>query len=142
MKENTQAETSLTGKKLIKQIDHVVITTENETECIHFYTNTLGMKLEIFGEGRRAFCFGNQKINLHVKGKEFEPKAAKPTPGALDICFITDRPIEQVVDDLSASGVRIVEGPVQRTGANGPIVSVYIRDPDQNLIEISEYLTE
>ena len=98
------------------------------------------MTLETFGADRKALRFGRQKINLHEVGKEFEPKAQRPTPGALDLCFIADRPLDDVIARLDACGASIIEGPVQRTGATGPIRSVYLRDPDQNLIEISESL--
>src|SRR5690606_17048685 len=96
------------------------------------------MRLETFGNGRQALVFGNQKINIHVKGKEFEPKAHVPMPGALDLCFIASVPLEQVISKLRERGATIIEGPVMRTGATGPIQSVYVRDPDLNLIEISE----
>lgn len=92
-----------------------------------------------FGQGRKALGFGNQKLNLHQKGKEFEPKAANPTPGSIDICLITNTPISSVMAHLKSLGVKIEEGPVQRTGAQGPIISVYFRDPDRNLIEVSNY---
>ena len=98
----------------------------------------LGMKLETFGQGRKAFVFGQQKINLHVKGSEFEPKAHLPVPGALDLCFICAVPLDEVIARVRASGARIVEGPVPRTGARYPIRSIYLRDPDLNLIELSE----
>ncbi|MNH36068.1 Virulence protein [compost metagenome] len=98
------------------------------------------MRLQTFGAGRLAFCFGNQKINVHVRGHEFEPKAHLPVPGALDVCLIASVGLEQVVAHLEAQNWPIVEGPVQRTGATGPILSVYVRDPDLNLIEISEQL--
>ncbi|MDE2611530.1 MAG: VOC family protein, partial [Burkholderiales bacterium] len=104
----------------------------------HFYTEVLGMQLETFGQGRLAFRFGNQKINLHVRGSEFEPKAHVPVPGALDLCFIASIPLEQVIERLRDKGWPIVEGPVARTGATHPIRSVYVRDPDLNLIEIAE----
>ena len=97
------------------------------------------MTLQTFGEGRKAFVFNGQKINLHIHGREFEPKALHPTPGALDLCFIASVPLAQVQQRLAEHGVSIECGPVQRTGARGPIVSVYVRDPDHNLIEISEY---
>lgn len=126
---------------MIDHLDHIVLTTADEDACVDFYVNILGMRLEIFGAGRKAFIFGNQKINLHVKGKEFEPKAHLPVPGALDLCFIASIPLKEVIGNLQARSVHIVEGPVRRTGAQGPIESIYLRDPDLNLIEISEYIT-
>ena len=130
---------------MIDHLDHLVLTTAKEAECVDFYTRVMGMKLESFIGGtppveRKAFKFGNQKINLHIKGKEFEPKADTPTPGALDLCFIADRPLEQVIEMLKAEAWPIIEGPVIRTGATQKINSVYVRDPDQNLIEISELI--
>lgn len=123
---------------MIDHLDHLVLTTAHEDACIRFYTDVLGMTLESFGAGRKAFRFGNQKINLHVKGHEFEPKAQLPTPGSLDLCFIASVPLEAVVARLEAHGVPVLEGPVMRTGATSRIRSVYVRDPDQNLVEISE----
>lgn len=130
---------------MINHLDHLVLTTANEDACVDFYTRVLGMKLESFIGGtqpveRKAFKFGNQKINLHIKGKEFEPKADIPTPGSLDLCFIADRPLEQVISKLAEMDWPIVEGPVIRTGATAKIKSVYVRDPDKNLIEISELI--
>ena len=130
---------------MIDHLDHLVLTTAKEVECVDFYTRVLGMKLESFIGGtppveRKAFKFGNQKINLHIKGKEFEPKADIPTPGSLDLCFIADRPLVNVIEQLSKEGWPIIEGPVIRTGATQKINSVYVRDPDQNLIEISELI--
>ncbi len=125
---------------MIDHLDHLVLTTAQLDRCIDFYTRVLGMTLETFGAGRKALRFGRQKINLHEIGKEFEPKAERPTPGALDLCFIADRPLDDVIARLAAGGASIIEGPVQRTGATGPIRSVYLRDPDQNLIEIAEPL--
>lgn len=127
---------------MIDHLDHLVLTTAKEAECVDFYTRVLGMKLESFIGGtppveRKAFKCGNQKINLHIKGKEFEPKADIPTPGALDLCFIADCSLEKVIEKLTAEAWPIIEGPVIRTGATQKINSVYIRDPDQNLIEIS-----
>ena len=128
---------------MIDHLDHLVLTTADEPACIRFYIEVLGMQLESFVGGtppveRKAFKFGHQKINLHVKGKEFEPKAHTPVPGALDLCFITSRPLDRVIERLQAATWPIVEGPVLRTGATGKIRSVYLRDPDLNLIELSE----
>lgn len=128
---------------MIDHLDHLVLTTAHEAACVRFYTEVLCMKLETFVGGappveRRAFKFGRQKINLHVKGHEFEPKAHTPVPGALDMCFIASVPLQAVIDHLQRTGTPIVEGPVLRTGATGKIRSVYVRDPDLNLIEISE----
>lgn len=127
---------------MIDHLDHLVLTTADEAACIRFYTEVLGMQLERFVGGtppveRLAFKFGAQKINLHVKGREFEPKAHTPVPGALDLCFIAAVPLEEVIARLQAAGVPILEGPVIRTGATTKIRSVYVRDPDLNLIEIS-----
>jgi len=131
---------------MIAAIDHIVLTTARLDECIAFYCDGLGMTLERFIGGtppveRLALRFGRQKINIHVQGKEFEPKAQLPTPGALDLCFIAGLPLAEVVQQLQARQIAIVEGPVLRTGATGKINSVYVRDPDHNLIEISEYLS-
>ena len=128
---------------MIDHLDHLVLTTTDEAACTDFYVRVLGMRLESFVGGtpavaRNAFVFGRQKINLHVKGREFEPKAHLPVPGALDLCFIASVPLAQVIERLHAAPWPIVEGPVLRTGATGPIRSVYVRDPDLNLIEISE----
>lgn len=130
---------------MIDHLDHLVLTTAHEAECVDFYTRVLGMSLESFIGGtppveRKAFKFGNQKINLHIKGKEFEPKADLPTPGALDLCFIADRSLELVIAKLNQEGWTIIEGPIIRTGASSKIKSIYVRDPDQNLIEISELI--
>ncbi|WP_114689927.1 VOC family protein [Polynucleobacter necessarius] len=130
---------------MIDHLDRLVITAAKEAECVDFYTRVMGMKLESFVVGtppveRKALKFGNQKINLHIKGKEFEPKADLPTPGSLDLCFIADRPLEKVIERLAAESRPIIEGPVTRTGARQKINSVYVRDPDQNLIEISELI--
>jgi catechol 2,3-dioxygenase-like lactoylglutathione lyase family enzyme len=128
---------------MIDHLDHLVLTTARREACVDFYTRVLGMQLESFIGGtppveRQAFKFGNQKINLHVQGSEFEPKAHLPVPGALDLCFIATIPLEQVIEQLRAAAWPIVEGPVIRTGATQKIRSVYVRDPDFNLIEISE----
>jgi catechol 2,3-dioxygenase-like lactoylglutathione lyase family enzyme len=126
---------------LIDHLDHLVLTTVDAPACIDFYTRVLGMRLETFAGGRQALRFGNQKINVHRRGHEYEPKAHLPVPGALDLCFIADRPLDRVIEHLRAEGVAIVEGPVARTGATHKLRSVYVRDPDLNLIEISELLS-
>ena len=128
---------------MIDHLDHLVLTTAHEAACLHFYTEVLGMQLETFVDSaaavpRQALRFGAQKINVHVKGREFEPKAHTPVPGALDLCFIASVPLDEVIARLQAHGVAILEGPVLRTGATGTIRSVYVRDPDLNLIEIAE----
>lgn len=128
---------------MIDHLDHLVLTTAKQDDCIDFYTRVLGMELENFLGGtppveRTAFKFGNQKINLHIRGKEFEPKANMPMPGSLDLCFIASVPLEQVIQMIRAAGWPIEEGPVLRTGATTKIRSVYLRDPDLNLIELSE----
>ncbi|MGQ8923123.1 VOC family protein [Bacillus halotolerans] len=125
---------------MIKRLDHLVLTVKSLQETIRFYTSVLGMQEETFGSGRKALRFGNQKINLHKAGHEFEPKAQHPLPGSADLCFITDQTIHSLIEHLRKNNVKVEEGPVKRTGALGPIISVYIRDPDQNLVEISEYL--
>lgn len=125
---------------MIAHLDHLVLTTTDEEACIGFYVGLLGMRLETFNSGRKALKFGSQKINIHVKGREFEPKAHTPVPGSLDLCFLADRPLARVQEVLREKGAQIVEGPVRRTGANGPILSIYLRDPDLNLVEISEQL--
>jgi len=117
----------------------MVLTTRDKDACIRFYTEVLGMKLERFSENRLALHFGSQKINLHEWGKEFTPRAHVAVPGSLDLCFIASVPLEKVIEKLNASNVKIIEGPVMKTGAKGPIRSVYVRDPDLNLVEISVY---
>lgn len=124
---------------MISSLDHLVLTVADLDRTAAFYCGVLGMERITFGAGRVALAFGRQKINLHLKGHEFEPKAQAPTPGSADLCFIAARPLAEVMARLAESGAVIEEGPVARTGAMGPIISVYIRDPDHNLIEISEY---
>jgi catechol 2,3-dioxygenase-like lactoylglutathione lyase family enzyme len=123
----------------IEQIDHLVLTVASIDATIDFYTEVLSMDVIKF-DGRKALRFGDQKINLHQRGHEFNPKAAHPTPGSADLCFITLDPLEEVIKYLATLRVHVEEGPVERTGAVGELRSVYIRDPDQNLIEISNYL--
>jgi catechol 2,3-dioxygenase-like lactoylglutathione lyase family enzyme len=126
---------------MIDRIDHIVLTTRDKEACIRFYTEALGMKLERFRtptEERLALKFGGQKINLHEWGREFEPRAHVAVPGSLDLCFIAAVPLDEVVRRLNALNVRILEGPVPKTGAVSRLRSVYVRDPDLNLVEISE----
>ncbi|MBK5101425.1 MAG: VOC family protein [Desulfobacteraceae bacterium] len=123
----------------ITHIDHLVLTVEDINKTTRFYESVLGMEKEMFGESRVALKFGNQKINVHQKGKEFEPKAKTPTPGSADLCFITDTEISQTIEHIKSKGIEIIEGPVERTGAEGSILSIYFRDPDCNLIEVAYY---
>ena len=123
----------------IDRIDHLVLTVHDLERTIDFYSRVLGMEPVTFAGGRRALSFGRQKLNLHQSGREYEPRALKPAPGAIDLCLITDTPVEQVLEHLRAQGVHIVQGPVDKTGATGPIRSVYFRDPDGNLVEVSNY---
>jgi len=126
---------------MIARIDHIVLTTRDREGCVRFYTEVLGMKLESFKtptEMRWALKFGEQKINLHEWGKEFTPRAHVAAPGTMDLCFIASVPLQQVIERLKAKGIPF-DGPVAKTGAMGPIQSVYVRDPDLNLVEISVY---
>jgi len=124
----------------IERIDHIVLTVKDIDSTCRFYSRALGMEVVTFGEGRKALSFGAQKLNLHEAGREVEPKADRPTPGSADMCLVTVTPIEDVIRHLRSVGVPVLEGPVRRTGATGPMVSVYVRDPDRNLIEVSSYL--
>lgn len=124
---------------MIERIDHLVLTVMDLDKTIKFYTEVLGMKLVTFGSNRKALSFGQQKINLHEYGNEFEPKAKVPLPGSEDLCFITTIPVGELQEQLNIKGIDIEEGPVKRTGALGQITSIYIRDPDGNLIELSNY---
>jgi catechol 2,3-dioxygenase-like lactoylglutathione lyase family enzyme len=124
----------------IDRLDHLVLTVASIEVTCDFYVRVLGMGVETFGQGRKALSFGNQKINLHQAGHEFEPKAKRPTPGSADLCFITETPLDAVIAHIGEVGVMIEEGPIDRTGAAGPIRSVYVRDPDFNLIEVSNYI--
>lgn len=123
----------------IERLDHLVLTVADIEATCAFYSRVMGMEVVTFGDGRKALTFGQQKINLHERGKEFEPKAALPTPGSGDLCFITETPMDAVVEHLKAEQVTIIEGPAKRTGAIGTLMSVYFRDPDGNLIEVSHY---
>ena len=123
----------------IDRIDHIVITCHDVERTVDFYQRVLGMEPVTFAGGRRGLAFGRQKLNLHQAGREFEPKALRPAPGAIDLCFVAATPLEQVVEHLKANGIAIVDGPVPKTGATGPMMSVYFRDPDGNLVEVSNY---
>lgn len=126
-------------KQFIAGIDHLVLTVGNIEAACNFYSQVLGMKIVSFGENRKALQFGEQKINLHEAGKEFEPKALHPTSGSADICFISNKPLSQIKNHIISCGIDIIAGPVMRTGAIGTIESIYLRDTDGNLIEISNY---
>jgi catechol 2,3-dioxygenase-like lactoylglutathione lyase family enzyme len=123
---------------MIASVDHIVLTTRDLERCLDFYTRVLGMTLERYGEGRIALTFGPHKFNVHPPGFDASIKARVPTPGSLDLCFLADRPLDEVIAKLASCEVPIEEGPVKRTGARFAIRSVYVRDPDENLIEISE----
>ena len=122
---------------LIQSLDHLVLTVADIDRTMAFYRDNLGMREVVFGEGRRALAFGSQKINLHQAGREFEPKADRPTPGSADLCFLVSTPVADLATRLKAAGVPVINGPVPRTGATGPLTSIYLRDPDDNLIELS-----
>ncbi|MCH4875190.1 VOC family protein [Pseudomonas sp. TMW22091] len=121
----------------ISHLDHLVLTVRDIPKSLDFYSRVLGMQPVVFGQGRHALSFGQQKINLHQAGAEFEPKATHPLPGSADLCFIVNDRLDDVIEHLQAHEVSILEGPVVRTGARGPIRSIYLLDPDLNLIELS-----
>jgi catechol 2,3-dioxygenase-like lactoylglutathione lyase family enzyme len=121
----------------VQRIDHVVLTVRDVERTLSFYERALGMRPVTFGEGRRALSFGDQKLNLHEAGKEFEPKARVPVAGSADVCFTTDLPLDEVIAHLARVGVAIELGPVAKTGARRQLRSVYVRDPDGNLVEIA-----
>ncbi len=123
----------------IDRIDHLVLTVRDIAATVEFYGRVLGMEALRFGDGRTALHFGHQKINLHQAGSEFEPRSENPTPGSADICFVTQSPLADVAKHLRDCDIEIESGPVRRTGANGPMESIYIRDPDGNPIELSRY---
>jgi len=123
----------------VDRIDHLVLTVFDLDRTLDFYRRVLGMEPITFAGGRRGLAFGRQKLNLHQAGREFDPKALKPTPGSIDVCFITEARLEDVIAHLKSCGVVIAEGPVRKTGALGPMMSVYFRDPDGNLVEVSSY---
>lgn len=124
---------------LVEAIDHVVLTVADVEATARFYATVLGLEVVTFAGGRTALAFGRQKINLHPAGREFEPKAGAPTPGSADLCFVTHTPTAEIVARLRALGIPIVAGPDRRDGALGPTRSVYLRDPDGNLVELANY---
>ena len=126
----------------IQSLDHLVLTVADVDASVRFYTDILEMNEVIFGEDRKAVGFGSQKINLHPASGPFEPHARQPTAGSADLCFLTNTPLETVTRHLEERGVAVIEGPVQRTGAEGPILSIYIKDPDGNLLEIANPIKE
>lgn len=123
----------------VERLDYLVLTVRDVEATCEFYERVFGMRATTFGDGRRALAFGRQKINLHQSGDEFEPRAACPTPGSADLCFVTESVAQEILDHLRGLGVAVVEGPVSRTGALGDMTSVYLRDPDENLVEVSTY---
>jgi catechol 2,3-dioxygenase-like lactoylglutathione lyase family enzyme len=123
----------------ISHLDHLVLTVADIATRCQFYQSALNFEVITFAENRKALRFGTQKINLHEAGKEFEPKALRPTVGSADLCFVAETPLDEVIAHLQNRNINIIEGPIQRTGATGKILSIYLRDPDQNLIEISNY---
>lgn len=128
------------GPMNISSLDHLVLTVRDMEATLHFYCDVMGMKKEVFGPGRIALRFGSQKINLHEAGREVPPHADRPVPGSADLCLLTDMPIDEAMEYVRGKGIGIIEGPVERTGATGPVLSFYVRDPDRNLIEISRAL--
>jgi catechol 2,3-dioxygenase-like lactoylglutathione lyase family enzyme len=124
----------------IDRLDHLVLTVASIDESCDFYARVLGMQVSRFGEGRTALAFGRQKINLHEVGKEFVPRAARATAGSGDLCLVSATPLDDVIEHLNKCQITIIEGPVDKIGATGPLRSVYFRDPDGNLIEVSEYV--
>lgn len=126
----------------IDSLDHLVLTVNNIEVTTDFYAKVLGMEVITFGEGRKALRFGSQKINLHQHGNEFEPKALRPIPGSADVCFMTSIPLPDVAKHLAACNIKVIDGPVQRTGATGKLLSIYLRDPDDNLLEIANCIPD
>lgn len=127
---------------MISHLDHLVLTTPDVTSCLDFYSGVLGMEVVRFGACRIALRFGQQKINIHEYGREIDPKAHLPVPGSLDLCLIISISMQELLAHLDIHGIHIADGPVSRTGASGEINSVYLRDPDLNLIELSVYINE
>ena len=127
------------GGMKVTALDHLVLTVQDLESTVDFYTRVLGMTVSAFAEGRLALKFGSQKINLHELGSEFQPNARRAQPGSADLCFLADDPLDLWIDHLDGEGVEMLEGPVRRAGALGPMDSIYFRDPDGNLVEIASY---
>lgn len=127
---------------MIASLDHLVLTVRSLDATLAFYRDALGMEVVTFGEGRTALAFGSQKINLHVAGAEIAPHAKMPEPGSGDLCFLLEIPLDEAIRALERKAIPLELGPVSRTGATGPIRSVYLRDPDGNLIELSERIAD
>jgi len=121
----------------ISHLDHLVLTVRDIETTVAFYTSVLAMQKQLFGQGRVALCYGDQKINLHEAGREIEPKAQHPQPGSADLCFISKTPLDEAIAHVKSCGVEILEGPVTRTGARAALLSIYFRDPDNNLVELA-----
>ena len=126
----------------ISKLDHLVITATDIGQTLEFYCRVLGMEAPTFANGRKALRFGEQKINLHKAGEEIRPHAQNPAPGSADLCFISETPVQNIISHLSSCNVPVIEGPVKKTGAAGPMLSIYVRDPDNNLIEIANLIDE
>lgn len=124
----------------IDRLDHLVLTVRDVTATCHFYRQVLGMEVDTFANGRMTLKFGKQRINLFQHGNEVEPKAAMSVPGSADLCFIAETPLTEVVRHLQQCGIAIEVGPILRAGAMGKLESVYFRDPDMNLLEVSNYV--
>jgi catechol 2,3-dioxygenase-like lactoylglutathione lyase family enzyme len=124
----------------LDHLDHIVLTVHDIQATCEFYSRVLGMQVVTFDDSRKALHFGSQKINLHLKGKEIEPKAQYPTPGSADLCFLTSVPLEHVIAHLQSCHVSLLLGPIEQTGATKHLVSLYFRDPDGNLLEVSNTL--
>ena len=123
----------------VAALDHIVLTVESLEATVDFYTRVLGMSVRAFEGGRLALKFGSQKINLHEAGQEFQPNARRALPGSADVCFVSEVALEDWLEHLAANGVDVIEGPIRRLGALGPMTSIYFRDPDGNLIEVANY---
>ena len=136
----SDAGTAIGARITVDSLDHVVLTVRDEAASRHFYADVLGMRAETFGDGRLAFHFGEQKLNVHVAGAQVTPHAAAAAPGSTDLCLLTSTPVEGVVRVLDAHGITVEQGPVERTGATGQLLSVYVRDPDGNLVELANRL--